>query len=93
MTTSTKWRIAHIANDPKVHDEFVEIFTRAYEANNKPAGMAMYTHNDSLGGVMAVSITPQSVPYCPFSANWSEIANPGNFGAVGWTAGDVRLKP
>jgi hypothetical protein len=42
---------------------------------------------------MAVSITPQSIPYCPFSANWSEIANPGDFGAVGWTAGDVRLKP
>lgn len=92
MTISGKWRIAYLANDVKVHGQFVDLFRRAYEASSKPEGMALYTHNDSFGAVMAISITPQSVPHCPFSSSWSEVPMPGDFGLIGWTAGDERLK-
>jgi hypothetical protein len=88
-----KWRVAHLGDtDKRSYDEFVAAFERAYEANNKPEGMAMFSHNDSLGHLMGVSITPQSIPYCPFSADWAEDSNAAVFGNVGWVAGDVRLK-
>jgi hypothetical protein len=92
MNTPEKWRMAALANDANLLEAFVDLFTSAYEANNKPDNMAMFTHNDSFGAVMGVSITPQSIPYCPFSVNWIEITNPGEFGLVGWAAGGVRLK-
>lgn len=94
MSDSDKWRIAHLrANDTKSHDVFVSQFKQAYQASGKPDGMAMFSHTDSFGALMAVSITSQSVPYCPFSDDWSEPGNPPtDFGNLGWVAGDVRLK-
>ena len=93
MSTTGKWRVAHIGGDAKSHDDFVAAFERAYKANNEPDNMAMFSHNDSFGTLMAVSITPQSVPYCPFSADWSEAENPCDYGLVGWVAGDPKLNP
>ena len=91
MSTTEKWRILY-GVDAKLHDELVEAFNRVYEANSKPDGMAMYAHCDSFGSLMGVSITPKSIPHCPFSANWSEIEHHGEFGNIGWAAGDERLK-
>lgn len=88
-----KWRIAYLsANDAKSYNDFVTWFEQAYQANNRPTGMAMFSHNDSTGFTTAVSITPQSVPYCPFSNNWSESAMPPNYGHAGWVAGDVQMR-
>jgi len=68
---------------------FVAWFEQAYQANNKPTGMAMFSHNDSSGFTIGVSVTPQSVPYCPFSSEWSESATRPDYGHAGWVAGDV----
>ena len=74
MNTPEKWRVAALgAKDAKLLEAFVDLFTSAYEANNKPDNMSMFTHNDSFGTVMGVSITPQSIRYCPFSGNWIEM--------------------
>jgi hypothetical protein len=92
MSESTKWRIAHLS-DPNTEVVFVAKFNEAYKANDKPADMAMFSHNDSFGTLMAVSITPESVQYCPFSLNWYEQHKaPFDFGNVGWVAGDERRK-
>jgi hypothetical protein len=54
--------------------------------------MAMFSHTASLGQLMAVSITPQAVPYCPFSETWEERDTGFDFGFRGWIAGDERVK-
>ena len=94
MSSHQVWHVAHIgSNDTATHDKFVADFKQAYANNNQPKGMAMYSHTDSFGKLMAVSITPASIPFCPFSANWSEQSKPpSDFGHVGWVAGDERLK-
>ena len=94
MGTPAKWRVAHLSpNDVTSHDQFVSQFQRAYQANGNPKNMAMFSHNDSFGTLMAVSITPESVPYCQFSGDWSEQdKSPFDFGNVGWVAGDESLK-
>ena len=93
MSHDLKWRIAHLAADAQSYNDFVAAFEQAYRANNEPKFMAMFSHVDSLGTLMAVSITPQSVPYCSFSSDWEETSkSPLDFGYVGWVAGDVQLK-
>lgn len=88
-----KWRVAHLdANDTKSYSDFVTWFEQAYHANNEPDGMAMFSHNDSNGFQTALSITPQSVPYCPFSDSWDESETPPSFGFVGWVAGDSKMR-
>jgi hypothetical protein len=88
-----KWRIAHLSpNDATSYNDFVTWFEQAYQANNKPTGMAMFSHNDSTGFTIGVSITPQSVPHCPFSSDWSESATRPDYGHAGWVAGDVRMR-
>ena len=92
MKNLRKWRVAHIANDASVERQFVSDFENAYKTNGQPSGMAMFSHTDSVGKLFAISITPESVHYCPFSANWDERDSPPNFGFAGWVAGDERLK-
>lgn len=90
---SGKWRVAHLGGNVQSYNDFVGAFKQAYEANGKPDYMAMFSHVDSLGFLMAVSITPQSVPYCPFSLDWSEpIKPPTDFGHIGWVGGDDRSR-
>jgi len=69
--------IAHLAaGDTNSYDQFVSDFEHAYAVNNHPNGMSMFSHHDSYGTLMAVSITPESIPFCPFSADWSESKKP-----------------
>jgi len=50
MSTTKKWRVAHLdSNDVKSYEDFVAQFKQAYATNNKPAGMAMFSHTDSVG--------------------------------------------
>lgn len=93
MSSPKTWRVAYIGNDPKAEKQILTQFESAYEANNKPDGMVMYSHSDSYGKLAAVSITPESIAYCPFSADWTEQDKaPFDFGNAGWVAGDPRLK-
>lgn len=93
MSSQQEWRVAHIgSNDTASHDKFIADFKQAYANNNQPKGMAMYNHTDSDGKLMAVSITPVSVPFCAFSENWSKQSKRPDFGFVGWIAGDGSLK-
>jgi hypothetical protein len=94
MNNLSKWRIAHLGGSRVAYHECVSSFKRAYEASSKPEGMAMFSHSDTgTGRLMTVSITPQAVPYCPFSTAWEEMNEPQPLGNVEWVAGDVRLKP
>jgi hypothetical protein len=87
-----KSRIAYLGGDPRPYKEIVSRFERAYVDSRKPDSMAMFSHTDSTGMLMAVSITPQAVLHCPFSATWAETDNPFDYGHVGWAGDDPRLK-
>jgi hypothetical protein len=88
-----RWRIAHLsANDEKTSADFVARFEQAYKANNEPDGMAMFSHNTAKGVQIALSITPESVPYCPFSDGWDESATRPRLGYIGFVAGNTRLR-
>ena len=79
----------HLSGESRaVRDEQLSNFQRAYEANNRPENMAMYSHNDSDGRFLGLSITPESTSYCPFASGWSEVI----IGNSSWVAGDPRLK-
>lgn len=90
--TKPKWRIAHLADNPKAERQLVSDFQKAYLAANKPNGMAMFSHVDTTGMFMGISISPEAAPYCPFSATWEECDDARSFGNSGWIAGDERLK-
>lgn len=93
MTDEKEWRVAHLGGNNKSYHDFVFAFEQAYEANGRPDNMAMFSHVDSLGILMAVSITPESVAHCPFSNDWSASNKPPlDFGNVGWVAGDRAPK-
>ena len=90
MIEIEKWRIKLFDGDCQEYRDIVAAFERAYEANNKPEGMAMFDYTDTTGMLSGVSITPTSNPNCRFSEEWIEddlIA----FGKARWVAGDVSL--
>lgn len=88
-----KWRVAYIGNDAKSYQHILTAFQAAYENNNRPNNMTLYSHNDSFGHLMALSITPASVPYCAFSTQWYETdQSPLRFGLIAWIHGDKPLK-
>lgn len=94
MSSPKQYRIAHLGGNRELYNEYVSDFKGAYEAHGKPEGMAMFSHSNTEDGtLMTVSITPQSVPYCPFSVTWEEKPEPRPLGNVRWVAGDIRLKP
>jgi hypothetical protein len=92
MSNDQKWRIAHFGEDDQLEKQFIAAFEQAYLSNGKPKNMAMFSHVDSLGRRMALSITPESNPYCPFSADWDEWISPTDFGNLGWVAGDKSVR-
>jgi len=91
-----KWRIIYFRDGgsaSKRERQIAPEFERIYTAENKPEGMALFSHK--AGSMYALSITPKSVPYCAslFSlVPWDESDNALSFGIVGWVAGDERLK-
>jgi hypothetical protein len=95
MSTGEKCRIVYFTDgisaahwERKIAPEF----KRIYEAESNPNGMALFSH---AGGTPALSITPESVPYCAslFALlRWDECDNALTYGLVGWVAGDERLK-
>ncbi len=50
------------ANEREAEERIFAEFTRAYEENNRPKGMAMFNHNAM--GISALSISAASVPFC-----------------------------
>jgi hypothetical protein len=97
MSSTEKWRIVYFSDGEsasKWERQIVPEFERIYAAENKPEGMALFSHNAM--GTNALSITPKSVPYCESLLAllpWEESDNALKFGMVGWVAGDERLKP
>jgi hypothetical protein len=97
MSAPEKWRVVYFSDGEsasKWERQIVPEFERIYAAENKPEGMALFSHNAV--GAQALSITPKSVPYCEslFALiPWEEAENPLTFGMVGWVVGDERLKP
>src|SRR5690349_7068497 len=94
MANIYKWRIAHLGGNRELFDELISKFNQAYKAYGNPAGMAIFSHGDTqTGRLMTVSITPEAIPYCPFSDGWEEHIGPQPFGNMEWVAGDVTQKP
>jgi hypothetical protein len=97
MSSTEKGRIVYFSDGEsasKWERQIVPEFERIYTAENKPEGMALFSHNAN--GVQALSISPKSIPYCEslFAiVPWEESDNARILGAVGWVAGDEGLKP
>lgn len=93
MLPIDKGLIAHLGSvqlEPKIIAEF----NRIYVHEGKPERMALFSHYVD-EHQKALSITPESVPYCASLltiTEWSEYDRNRPFGAVGWEAGDQRLK-
>ena len=96
MSQKTQWRIVYLGGESvsKLEAQIVAEFQRIYLENNKPKGMALFSHTTFDPGV-AISMTPESIPYCAslFALfPWNEAPNEHGFGYPGWLAGDESLK-
>jgi len=93
MLPTNKGRIAHLGS-VELESRIIAEFNRIYFAEGQPERMALFSHYVD-EHEKALSITPESVPYCAslFSiAEWSNYDRKWPFGAVGWEAGDQRLR-
>lgn len=95
MSSHDKWRIVYFSDGASATNwerQIAPEFKRIYEAENKPEGMALFSH---AGGTPALSVTPNSGSFCGslFALlDWDECDNALTFGLVAWVAGDERLK-
>lgn len=92
MLPINKGLIAYLSAELELR--IIAEFNRRYLAEGEPGGMALFSHYAG-EHLRALSITPESVPYCASlftMAEWSEYDRSLPLGAVGWEAGDRRLK-
>ncbi len=62
------------ANEREAEERIFAEFNRAYQKNNCPKGMALFSHNAD--GISALSISAASVPFCAELLKldeWSEV--------------------
>ena len=96
MLPIKKGRIAYLGSVEQ-ESRIITEFNRRYDAAvaaGKAEGMALLNHYIS-EHLKALSITPESIPYCASLfkiAEWSEYDTMRPLGAVGWVAGDPRMK-
>ncbi len=93
MPSIDKGLIAHLGS-AELESRIVAEFNRIYVDEGKPERMALFSHYVD-EHQKALSITPESVPCCASLlaiAEWLEYDRNRPFGAVGWEAGDQRLK-
>jgi len=95
MSSPKKWRIVYLDGESmsSLENRIVSEFKRIYAANNEPERMALFSHYTHPG--VALSITPQSVPFCaslPFFDRWEESGDTREYGNVRWHAGDKRIQ-
>lgn len=93
MLPIDKGLIAFLAS-VELESRIIAEFNRRYVAAGEPEGMALLSHYIS-EHLKALSITCESIPYCGSLfkiAEWSEYDTMRPLGAVGWVAGDPRLK-
>jgi len=78
----------------ELESRIIAEFNRIYVAAGEPERMALLSHYIS-EHLKALSVTRESIPYCASLfkiAEWSEYDTMRPLSAVGWVAGDPRLK-
>lgn len=96
MLPLSKGRIAYLGRESSARSRIIAEFERIYAASaeDQQEDMALLDHyvNEDQQGL---SVTPECIPCCAslFTiGEWVEYDSARPFGAVGWVAGDARLK-
>lgn len=98
MLSESKWHSATIGAGEigsQAEQVFVSDFNRVFLENDSPERMVMLSHYIPRGNLVALSITPESVPFLkdqPRFQSWDPREKEPYLGHKKWLAGDERFK-